>query len=96
MLHKRPQIHISHHGTNFFLSWKLQYIVKDTLLIFQVVSEEATSMQSKFGKIKETVETLKQEPCLSEEERKNVEEDAEELCVRYSLVVENCRAKKTM
>ena len=58
--------------------------------------EEATSMQPKFVKIKETVETLKQEPCLSEEEKNDVSEGAEELHVRYSLVVENCRATKTV
>lgn len=61
-----------------------------------MLSEEATSMQPKFVKIKETVGTLKQEPCLSEEEKNDVSEGAEELCVRYSLVVENCRAKKTV
>ena len=53
-------------------------------------------MQPKFVKIKETVDSLKQEPCLSEDEKKNVAEGAEELCVRFSLVVENCRAKKKM
>ena len=53
-------------------------------------------MQPKFVKIKEAVGTLKQEPCLSEEEKNDVSEGAEELHVRCSLVVENCRAKKTV
>ena len=53
-------------------------------------------MKPRFSNVKETVGSLKQEPCLSEEERRNVEEEAEELCVRYSLVVENCQATKTL
>jgi hypothetical protein len=58
--------------------------------------EEATSRHQSFVSIEEVVETLKQEPCLSEGERRNVGEEGEELSVRHSLVIENCQAKKTL
>lgn len=64
------------------------------MLLFQALSKEATSMNPKFVKIKEKEELLKQEACFSEEERRKVGEEAEELCVRHSLVVENCQANK--
>ncbi|XP_028414134.1 dystrophin-like isoform X2 [Dendronephthya gigantea] len=55
---------------------------------------DAISVQPKFLQLETTVEELKQEPCLSKEERIEVEKEAEELNVRHNLVVETCQTRK--
>ena len=64
------------------------------LMHFQTLLTEAISVQPKFLQLEMAVEAFKQEPCLSKEERIDVEKEAEELNVRHNLVVETCQTKK--
>lgn len=65
-----------------------------TLTKLQGLLQETPSIEPKFGNIKKTADSLQQDPCLCQEERANVQESAERLSNRYSLVLEKCNEQK--